>query len=198
MRFWINGKKYSKNKTSLVRHIEGICGSFSFAKNEIQLFQSSELPHLVAGKKKVARKGKFFEKLQKLVTERKLTLKKCSSAHYQIVGGKYLVNVYPFTDRGPIAHISGTSKGVSLTIEEMIQAAFELPTISSTERENTQRSKKILQKSSSKCYWCGNLLIWVEGEDNQEKKVQNYQKKLPGKIKRNNKWVNNYVNIANN
>ena len=134
-----------------------------------KLFQTSELPQTVVGRKKVTRKGniKFIEKLQKLVVEQKLTLKKCGNNHYQIIGGKYLVNVYPFTDRGPIAHISGTSKGVSLTIEEMIQASFELPTISSTEREKLGSAKRILQKSFNKCYWCKKSLSWIVGQETQ-------------------------------
>ncbi|KKL50513.1 hypothetical protein LCGC14_2304760 [marine sediment metagenome] len=55
--------------------------------------------------------------------------RKCSDGHWQIRGGKFCVNFYPFKDRGPSFYINGMNAGSHhrITLADAITAANEPP-----------------------------------------------------------------------
>ena len=85
----------------------------------------------------------FFE-FAKEIEEAGLKINMCSPNHWQITGGKFLVNYYPFSKRGKIIYIQSTTKGIPVeTTKDVIKFANSIP-------EN-------LPKLDRKCNYTSNL-----------------------------------------
>lgn len=102
-----------------------------------------------------------FETFSEQVHARGLTPRKCSHDHWQICGGKFRVNFYPFKEGGPSFYINGMNSGTRhrITLADAIVAANN-PSIKKLHRRTRERKrsyrrvKRRLLRMSSFCYWC--------------------------------------------
>ena len=88
----------------------------------------------------------------------------CGNGHWQIVGGKFLVNFYPFKQGGPSYYVNGMNAGSRhyITLTEAIQAANNPPHrlhIRTRPRRKSYRGIKArLLRENFSCYWCRDSL----------------------------------------
>ena len=95
--------------------------------------------------------------LRDIVEKAGLQLVICGNGHFQIVGGKFLVNYYPNTRKGQKIYIASTKEGISVnSIEEVIHAANNLPVNLQSEerRANYTKQLKWLFRKGSQCHIC--------------------------------------------
>jgi len=88
-----------------------------------------------------------------------ITIEKKANGHYQLHGGKFLVNYYPHSKK-QTAYIAGTFKSVKhVTIAQAVQMCFEQPESQGIhdKRQGNSRRKRtaLLRKGITTCYWCG-------------------------------------------
>lgn len=102
-----------------------------------------------------------YEVFSEQVRASNLTPKKCSHSHWQIRGGKFCVNFYPFKDGGPSFYINGMNSGSRhhVSVADAIAAA-DKPPVNKLHRRTRERkrsykgAKRRLLKTSPFCYWC--------------------------------------------
>lgn len=107
----------------------------------------------------------IFEIFSEQVRAKGLMPRKCSDGHWQIRGGKFCVNFYPFKDGGPSFYINGMNSGSrhQITLADAIVAANS-PPITRLHRRTRERkksykgAKRRLLRASPFCYWCKNSL----------------------------------------
>ena len=93
------------------------------------------------------------------------TPRRCRDDHWQIRGGKFCVNFYPFKDGGPSFYINGMNSGSrhQITLADAI-AAVKSPPIDKLHRRTRERkksyrgAKRRLLQVNPFCYWCKNSL----------------------------------------
>lgn len=102
-----------------------------------------------------------FETFAEQVQVKGLTPRECSYGHWQIRGGKFCVNFYPFKDGGPSFYINGMNSGSRhrITLAVAIVAANNPPVsklhIRTRERKRSYKGvKRRLLRVSPFCYWC--------------------------------------------
>lgn len=114
-----------------------------------------------------------YEKFSQQVVAIGLTPRDCGEGHWQIRGGKYLVNFYP---QKPSFFVCGMNSGCHCRIVQRALRkaiiATQLPPsyMKRSTRWGTSRSgkrkqkslKHILFKRDPKCYWCTKLLTLPE------------------------------------
>ena len=82
--------------------------------------------------------------LRDIVEKAGLQLVICGNGHFQIVGGKFLVNYYPNTRKGQKIYIASTKEGISVnSIEEVIHAANNLPVNLQSEERRANYTKQL-------------------------------------------------------
>ena len=81
----------------------------------------------------------------------------CGNGHYQIAGGKFLVNYYPNTRKGQKIYIASTKEGITVSgVDEAIHAANNLPVQLDSEERRANYTKQLrwLFRKGSQCYIC--------------------------------------------
>lgn len=96
-----------------------------------------------------------------------LIARDCGCGHWQIKGGKYTVNYYPDTKRGPRKHVNGTRGATQApSIQNVIHAAFNgtagtKPGTRTTNVKYIHRVKRKLLKKDPHCRYCGCKLTFT-------------------------------------
>lgn len=99
-----------------------------------------------------------------------LFLMRMSFTHWQITGGKCVVNYYPDTKRGDRMYVNGTAGGVAATFDKAIQAAEGLVNVTARherkkpgKKSKRMRVKRALhKKQKGRCALCGDELSLKE------------------------------------
>lgn len=113
--------------------------------------------------------------------------------HWQVHGGTFLVNFYPFGSRGPTLYVAGSASGKRLKgssekmIEAVVQAASRPPRREKTEhskRKNwnakeRRREKRRLFFRDRRCYWCRCLLVLKREDEDEERRFATIEHKVP-------------------
>lgn len=112
-----------------------------------------------------------FERFSELLPSRGLQGHDCGGGHWQIRGGKYIVNFYRSTKRGPVVYINGTKAGIRCSIvEQALKLAIKMakfgPSLKQPDGQNVKRLKsqkvvrlrRALFAASNLCYWCSKEL----------------------------------------
>ncbi len=102
-----------------------------------------------------------FEKFSEQVQASNLIPRKCTESHWQIRGGKFCVNFYPFKDGGPSFYVNGMNSGSRhrVTAADAIAAANK-PPVNKLHRRTRQRKrsyrgiKRRLLRNHPFCHWC--------------------------------------------
>lgn len=105
-----------------------------------------------------------FETFKKRCEAAGLTAKECSAYHWQVLGGKFLVN-YFHGKRGPSIHIGKTNHAVSGSDDNAIRYANELPEdIEASKRKygGYKKYKHRLFKLSNICAICKKPMTFAE------------------------------------
>ncbi len=104
-----------------------------------------------------------FETFAKKCQAAGLTAKECSIYHWQVLGGKFLVN-YFHGKKGPSIHIAKTNHAIEGTDEAAIRSANELPGgIESSDRKvSYKKYKNRLWKKSKTCAICHDLMTFED------------------------------------
>ena len=100
-------------------------------------------------------------RLRQLAEARGLTLIDRGQGHLQLTGGPLLVNYYPLAKKRS-AYIAGTtSRVVNVTVEQVVEMAFQPPAIASKGNKGRRNGKSrsirrmmLKGKSKVKCHWC--------------------------------------------
>lgn len=102
-----------------------------------------------------------FEQFKQQVIAAGLVPRRCSDDHWQIRGGKYCVNFYPFSCDGPSFYVNGMNSGsrYRITIADAIAAANDPPIdklhIRTRKRRKSYKgARRLLLKIKPFCYWC--------------------------------------------
>lgn len=106
-----------------------------------------------------------FETFSEQVKADNLIPRKCSHDHWQIRGGKFCVNFYPFKDGGPSFYVNGMNSGsrYHVTVADAIAAA-DKPPINKLHRRTRKRkrsykgAKRRLLRVAPFCFWCKKTL----------------------------------------
>lgn len=106
-----------------------------------------------------------FEQFSEQVRASNLTPKECGRGHWQIRGGKFCVNFYPFKHDGPSFYVNRMNSGSrhEVTVADAI-AATSNPPINKLHRRTRERkrsyksAKRRLLRKDSSCYWCEKIL----------------------------------------
>lgn len=91
--------------------------------------------------------------------KRGVEVKECGSGHFQIKGGRILVNYYPDSRRRS-AYVAGTTKRYEyVSPEKAISMAFEPPPVAHHGRKdgrkgNYRKERTKLLAKDNHCYWC--------------------------------------------
>jgi hypothetical protein len=104
----------------------------------------------------------ILKRIEKLASERGLTVVDRGNGHLQIVGGPLLVNYYPLSKRRSV-YIAGTTRRYEHILpEKAVSMCFDIP---GTRREfndarkgNYRKLRKRMLEKSDKCHWCGCIL----------------------------------------
>lgn len=105
-----------------------------------------------------------FGEFQNTVNTAGLTARECRSDHWQIRGGKLLVNYWPSSRQ---IHVDQTKRSFIGTVEQAIEAALKPPPIRTfrtgrdTRKKNTKYKRRKDRKWTAEtvCYWCGKSLL---------------------------------------
>lgn len=87
----------------------------------------------------------------------------CTDQHWQIIGGEFLVNFYPYAMHGSSFYVNG-SKGKRGTLAEAIAAAHNPPAINVFDKPAPYKKKyqarirKLLWFPGCRCHWCNRRL----------------------------------------
>ena len=121
-----------------------------------------------------------FEEFSQQVTAMNLTPRDCGDGHWQIRGGKFLVNFYPDARKGPSFFVNGMHSGrryyydVRQAFRDAIIATEQPPPLKShmlkakrwgfSKRDRKKRNwlRRSLYAKSKKCYWCRKDLLLHE------------------------------------
>lgn len=102
-----------------------------------------------------------FEYFQHAVEGYGLKAVQKSETHFQILGGKVLVNFYPNAKKGPVVYVAGTAVGHRADLSYAIRCAGgEIKHLPRTQRRKGgyKKYKVRLLRKYNKCYWCPTLL----------------------------------------
>lgn len=105
-----------------------------------------------------------FETFAKKCMAAGLTAKECSLYHWQVIGGKYLVN-YFHGKRGPSVHIAKTNHAIAGSDEVAIRSTNELPgeiSVSKRKCAGYKKYKHRLFKKSKLCALCKKSVTFEE------------------------------------
>lgn len=114
-----------------------------------------------------------MKKLIEMLAINGLSLKSFGNGHYRITGGKYLVNYYPRTRRGPTAYIDGMVSGRTLYNAELADVVrlalrgYEIQ-VAAKERFGPKKNAAIRRKlflKSRLCHYCKAELKSPSGND---------------------------------
>lgn len=109
-----------------------------------------------------------FDEFAKKVKAAGLIPRNCRNGHWQIRGGKYLVNFYPDTNKGSTMFVNGMHRGRRLaTLEKAIAATKTPPNPSGEQAERWNQKRRIrlrrrLFRSDPHCHWCHVRLLLHE------------------------------------
>lgn len=107
-----------------------------------------------------------FDIFKQIVESKGLIAKRCNGIHWQILGGSFTVNYYPYSKDGPSYYINRLTKGIKYTtIEQAIKAANVLPSIPGIYKQKRKMMTKIkchIYKKQKHCYICKKLLTIKE------------------------------------
>lgn len=100
--------------------------------------------------------GNFIE-FASLVETHGLKARLCNPDHFQITGGKYLVNYYPNAKRGPKIYVAGMTLGFKGGDAEAIKACNEPQESEVKESRKMSYTKQLnrIYKHTKTCYLCG-------------------------------------------
>ena len=86
-----------------------------------------------------------FESLSELATQRGLIAADCGNGHWQVRGGRFVVNYYP--SRGTL-YVNGTHKGfkVGWNFRRIIDAASRVPPIKRSRHSKAKRRPQTAYK----------------------------------------------------
>jgi hypothetical protein len=107
-----------------------------------------------------------FKEFGKAVLAAGLKPRFCNPQHWQIRGGKFIVNVYPDTKRGTRYYVNCAAHGVNGSIGEAVSAALGglslQPTPKAKRRGASWRRnrKKALLAKDPHCHYCRCELTW--------------------------------------
>ena len=88
----------------------------------------------------------------------------CSPYHFQITGGKFLINFYPTARGGSKVYVASTKEGLKANLAQAIKFANELPKIEKVERKpNYTKILKWLFRRGNKCFHCGEVVERKDG-----------------------------------
>lgn len=113
----------------------------------------------------------MFNAFAEIVRAANLQPKDCGNGHWQVMGGNFKVNFYPFALSGPSFYINGTHKGfrrrkIGTTPKEWaefcIEAANEMPQKFVEHPKRPKETRKIRKKlhyhRGNGCNWCWRIL----------------------------------------
>ena len=109
-----------------------------------------------------------FDEFSQCVSAARLSARDCGDGHWQIRGGKYVVNFYPDTRRGSTMFVNGMHRGrCRATIEKAIAATKQPPSPSGQQAERWNQKRRLrlrrrLFRSDPHCYWCHVRLLLRE------------------------------------
>ena len=97
-----------------------------------------------------------FETFQKHCQEVGLQARECSLYHWQVLGGKFLVNYFMSERKGNTVYVQGQTHGVSARPSDAIKYANQLPNgVETVERKHSyQTAKRMLLRKGSLCKLC--------------------------------------------
>lgn len=108
-----------------------------------------------------------YDKFAEAVKLAGLTPRFCNPLHWQIRGGRFVVNFYPETKRGPRFYVNCFAHGQGGNLEIAVQAAlgqFALqptsPTLRKSRNQRRRWKRKMLRKKPF-CHYCG---VWLTRE----------------------------------
>lgn len=106
-----------------------------------------------------------FEEFAQQVKAANLIPKDCGENHWQILGGRFCVNFYPFTKRGPSFYVNGMNSGsrYHVTVADAIGAAHAPPIKKlhwrTRDRKRSYKGiKRRLFRQYPGCHWCPTAL----------------------------------------
>lgn len=104
-----------------------------------------------------------FEQFRKKAEESGLEAHDKGNGHWQIIGGDFLVNYYPFAKKGASIYVQGMKMGFKGTANRAIACATNLPgECGARDKRRGSKSrarKKRLFKKIQHCHWCGVPLV---------------------------------------
>ncbi len=100
-----------------------------------------------------------FDAFKQTVAAAGLVAKDCGNSHWQIRGGKYCVNFYPFAKHGPTFYVNATNSGTKrATVQDAIVAAsnpmHKRRMVKTRRKRSYKGTKNRLLRSDPHCYWC--------------------------------------------
>ena len=104
-----------------------------------------------------------FETFLKKCEKAGLKAKECSPYHWQVFGGKFLVNYFNGR-RGRTVYVGQTTHGIPGSDEIAIRCAKELPKVECDDRKpfGYKKFKKRMFKKSNICYLCLRSMTFEE------------------------------------
>lgn len=120
-----------------------------------------------------------FDDFSRKVQAAGLLPKDCGDGHWQIRGGKYIVNFYPFALKGPSMFVNGMHRGkrYDVTIEDALRATKTPPRPSGEKagrwglNRRARRYRRELRHSlfarDPHCFWCQTTLTLLGDSDNR-------------------------------
>jgi hypothetical protein len=101
-----------------------------------------------------------YEQFKSMVEAAGLTPRQCNPEHFQIRGGKFIVNFYPNTKRGQRFYVNCTAHGATGSLGDAITAAtgefsIQPNAAKRPSQGKTKRIKKRLMKKNPVCCYCG-------------------------------------------
>lgn len=100
-----------------------------------------------------------FEEFEALARAKGATAKDCGGGHWQARHGEQLVNYYPFSRRGPVIYVAGTSRSVILGgIDAAIGLLFRPPPRVRLEKRlkpaQARKERERMLAIDPHCHWC--------------------------------------------
>lgn len=101
--------------------------------------------------------NKHFLKFREKCKSKNLEANDCGNGHWQVIGGKLLVNYYPFARRGATVYVAGSKNSCKGSDDVAISSALgSIKKVDGDYRKKTGYTKfKIrMLKKNPFCHWC--------------------------------------------
>lgn len=101
-----------------------------------------------------------FDKFKREVEAEGFKAKQCTSYHWQVEGGAFLLNYYPTAKGGPKIYIAGTTGGFHGGLQKALDSLKNKNIPARLEKEGRKhpthyrRHKRRLLRCSPFCHWC--------------------------------------------